>query len=299
MSDEERWASAHVRAAGPLQLVHDRPWSRVWKIPLSGDDAAWLKACAPVQAFEPTLTWSLHRRWPDRIVEVLACDPVRARLLLADAGTPVGAFGNWPDAWAVALPLYAELQRGEVEHVPEHLAAGVTDRRLHLLPALYEDMLTRHLPLEPDEIAALGRFAPRFAEMCSDLAVHGIPQTVQHDDLHAGNVYEKDGRVLILDWGDSSIAHPFFSLARADDEWDARLTAAYLEPWGHGLEEALQVALVIGSFAYAFGFLRVWDHMRAEERGPYADVLPRLLRRAYERVSADSSTRTRRGFEPS
>lgn len=86
--------------------------------------------------------------------------------------------------------------------------------------------------------------------------------------------------MLILDWGDSSIAHPFFSLARADDEWNSRLRAAYLEPWGQNLEDTLQLALRLGAFTYAFDFLRLWEHLAEGEREQYRTSLPRILRRA-------------------
>lgn len=299
MTGAERWALEQVEATGPPALVHDRPWSRVRQIPLAGGGAAWLKACAPVQRFEPVLTWSLYGRWPDRVVEVLAHDAENAWLLLADGGTPVGAFGNSPDAWAAALPLYAELQRGEAVRVAEHLSAGVTDRRLDLLPALYEDMLGRELGLAAEEMDALRGAAPEFARLCGELSARGPTETVQHDDLHLANVYARGDRMLILDWGDTSIAHPFFSLARGPDEWPEELRTAYLEPWGAGHEETLALALRVGAFAYAFGFLRLWDHLTEQHRPAYADALPRIVRRAQERWSAFSSTRTRRGFEPS
>ena len=45
-----------------------------------------------------------------------------------------------------------------------------------------------------------------------ELATHGVAETVQHDDLHLANVYERGGRFRLLDWGDTSIAHPFASL---------------------------------------------------------------------------------------
>ena len=213
---------------------------------------------------------------------MLAHDEERACLLLADGGTPVGAFGDVEDAWAAALPLYAELQRGEAGHVAEHLEGGVTDRRLAALPALYDDMLSRELPLEPEEIAALRRIAPAFAERCAALA-GSVPETLEHSDLHIGNVFAREGRILFLDWGDAAVSYPFLSLARADDVWCPSLRAAYLEPWGPGLEDVLELALPVGSFAYAFGFLRLWDHLAADERARYSDAMPRILRRAYER----------------
>ena len=86
----------------------------VLRVPLAGG-VAWFKDCAPVQAFEPRLSAELFSRWPDRVAHVLGHDEERAWLLLADAGTPIGTFGNPPEAWLAALPQYAELQGGEVE----------------------------------------------------------------------------------------------------------------------------------------------------------------------------------------
>jgi hypothetical protein len=273
----DAWVRTHLRPAGPLELVHDTPWSRVWRVPLPGDAAAWFKACAPVQAFEPRLTAALYRRWPDRIVEVIAHDEERAWLLLSDGGTPVGAFGNSPDAWAAALPLYAELQQGEVAHAGEHLDGGVTDRRLVRLPELYDDMVGRELPLAPEEHDVLRRFAPSFARLCAELAGREIPETIQHDDLHIGNVYAKDDRMLILDWGDASVAHPFFSLVVTFQFLE---DVNRLEP-GDPAFARLRDAYRVGTFAHAFGWLRLYDTIApGKQREEFFQWLPKILRRA-------------------
>lgn len=256
------------------------------------DGAAWFKACGRVQAFEPRLTAELYARWPDRVPEVLGHDEERAWLLLADAGTPVGAYGNPPEAWLAALPPYAELQRGEAAHADDHLAHGVPDLRVATLAARYEEELARDLPLDDDELDRLRRFAPRFGELCAELDAHGIPATVQHDDLHAANVYERDGRLRVLDWGDASIAHPFFSLFETfrflervnrlppDDPWFARLRDAYLEPWGPGLAEVCRLALRVGTFAHVFARSRQRDHLPEAERRMFDRWFPELVRRA-------------------
>ena len=168
-----------------------------------------------MQAFEPKLTAALAGRWPDRLPAVLGWDEERAWLLVADAGTPVMAFGDHLDAWSTALPLYAELQRGEAAYVDEHTAGDVPDRRLATLPRSYAGLLERDLPLEPDEVARLRGFEPRFAELCAELAAAPVPETIQHDDLHAANVWARDGRLAFLDWGDACVSHPFFSLSVA------------------------------------------------------------------------------------
>src|SRR6266487_1372302 len=197
----EAWIRAHVEPVGVIEATHERPWATVLRVPLA-NGVAWFKACAPVQAFEPRLTAGLFARWPDRVAEVLAHDEERAWLLLGDAGTPVGTFGNPPEAWVAALPLYAELQRGEAEHAQDQLAHGVPDLRVATLPGRYEELLQRELPLERDEIDRLQGFAPRFAELCVELGAHDVPETIQHDDLHMANLYADGERLRVLDWGD-------------------------------------------------------------------------------------------------
>jgi hypothetical protein len=298
MAAAEQWIRAHVEPCGAIELEHDRPWAAVYRVPVASDGAVWFKACKPVQAFEARLTAELQARWPDRVVEVIAHDADRAWLLLADGGMPVGALGNPPEAWLAALPPYAELQRGEIAHVAEHLDHGVPDRRTSSLPALYADMLARDLPLEPEEMERLRRFESGFAVLCAELEARGVPDSVQHDDLHGANVYVKDDRMLVLDWGDSGIAHPFASLVVTfhfldvvnhlppDDPWFARLRNAYLEPWGDGLDETFELAQRIGTIAYAFSEIRHRDAMPVEDHPEFDRWFPATLRRAVAQADA-------------
>jgi hypothetical protein len=263
----------------------------VLRVPLA-DGVAWFKACAPVQAFEPRLTAELFSRWPDRVAEVLGFHEEQAWLLLADAGTPIGAFGNPPEAWLDALPLYAELQRGEAVHAHEHLTHLVPDLRLATLPARYEDLLEHDLPLESDEISQLRAFVPRFARLCDELAAYDLPATVQHDDLHMANLYAGGERLRLLDWGDSSISHPFASLVvtfrfleeatklQPSDPWFARLRDAYLKPWGRGLVEAFALAIRVGTFTHTFAWARQRDHLTKQELPEFDKWFPVVLRRA-------------------
>jgi Phosphotransferase enzyme family len=290
-SDVEEWIRIHADPVGPIETAHERPWATVLRVPLA-DSVAWFKACAPLQAFEPRLTASLFSRWPDRVPEVLACDEQRAWLLLANAGTPVGAVGNPPQAWLAALPRYAELQRGEAVHAQEHLAHGVPDLRLATLSALYEELLALNLPLQEAEIRRLREFASRFAELCADLAAHDVPETIQHDDLHHANLYVQDGSMRVLDWGDASIAHPFASLVvtfrfleertglAPGDPWFARLRDAYLEPWDGDLRDAFALALRVGTFARPIAYIRQRAALAPEVRSRFDEDFSIVLRRA-------------------
>jgi hypothetical protein len=295
LSEAEGWIRAHVTPVGPIETTHERPWSTVCRVP-TADGVVWFKACAPVQAFEPRLSAELFARWPDRVAEVLAHDEERAWLLLADGGTRIGDLGNSPESWLVVLPPYSELQRGEAAHADDHLAHGVPDLRVETMPERYEDLLRHDLPLEPDEVERLRAFAPRFAELCDELAGHGVPASIQHDDLHGWNVYERDGHLRVLDWGDSSISHPFLSLVvtfrfleennrfAPTDPWFARLRDAYLEPWGPAFGETFDLAIRVGAFAHIIAWTRQRDALPEKDRPSFDEAFSIVLRRAVART---------------
>jgi Phosphotransferase enzyme family len=274
--ERDSWIAAHSTPTGPVELVCEHPWSTVLRTPVEGG-AVWFKACGPVQAFEAGLTAALAAR-SDLLPRVLAVDETRAWLLLADAGTPLTALGDRLEAWLSVLPRYAELQIDEARHVAEHLAAGVPDRRVETLPAQFEALAARGLV--PSEAV------PRFAALCAELDARGPAPTIQHDDLHAANVYARDGRLTVLDWGDACVSHPFFSLvATMHNEADrvpiARLRDAYLEPWG-GDVETFELALRVGWGAYAIAWLRQYDHLRSDdERADFMREFTNVLQRAY------------------
>jgi class 3 adenylate cyclase len=196
--------------------------------------------------------------------------PPTSWLLLGDAGTRLGV-GSGPEPWLSVLPGYAELQRDEVTHTAEYLSGGVPDRRIATFSALYEAML------------------------CAELTARGIPETLQHDDLHGNNVYPHSGTTRILDWGDSCVSHPFVTLyvtflhleklgglARGDP-WFVRLRDAYLEPWGRPAElrETFELAQRLGAFAYVFKQFHVVDAIPELERRFVPD-LPDALARCVE-----------------
>jgi len=290
-AEAEEWIRKHVEPVGAIEITHDRPWAKVMRVPVAGG-VTWFKACAEVQAFEPRLTAQLYARWPDRVTEVLAVDEARRWLLLGDAGIPVRERGNPPEAWVEALPSYAELQKGESAYALDHIAHGVPDLRMAALPAGSERLLANDLPLVRDEVKRLRAYAPRFTELCAALAEMEIQESVQHDDLHMANLYTDGGKFRVVDWGDSSIAHPFFSLLETfrfleefnglgpDDPWFRRLRDAYLEPWGSGLEETFEVAIRVGWFAHAIAWTRQRDALPPKARPDFDRAFRIVLRRA-------------------
>ena len=296
----EAWIRTVVTTTGPIDLVRVRPWASVVQVP-TADGLAWFKACQPAQAFEPRMTAVLSRRWPDRVVRVLGHDESRAWLLTADAGRSIGSLGNPPELWERILPRYAELQRGERAFAGDHLDHAVLDLRVAVLPERYAMMLSRDLPLEPDEIAALRAFEGRFAELCALVSAESPGDTVQHDDLHVNGVFVRGDELRVMDWGDASVGHPFASLVvtfrflelvnglAPEDPWFGRLRDAYLEPWGSDLVGAFDRAMRVARFAHAIAWIRHRDPLDQPAKAAFDEDYQVVLRRALHMVPEPAS----------
>jgi hypothetical protein len=115
--------------------------------------------------------------------------------------------------------------------------------------------------------------------LTEELRAFGIPETIQHDDLHDGQIFVKDGRYIVSDWGDSCVSHPFHTLTvtlRATAwKWKLepgsepllRLRDAYLEPYGP-LAPAFDVAYRTGTLGRALAWRRYLLATPLDERDP-------------------------------
>ncbi len=296
---EARLTSQGITRTGEIDQFHVRWWSTVMRIPTSGGDV-YFKAKAPVHQFEAGLTEALVRWRPDCTASVLAADTARGWLLLADAGTRLRDLdaNEHLGHWERILPLYAQLQIELADRVEELLALGVRDLRLATVPTAYEELLDDSellAGLAEDELARLRALAPDLQEMCVRLAEIGITDSLQHDDLHDGNVFVEDGRYRFLDWGDSCVSHPFHTLvvtlrsivwgrnlAPGAAELE-RLRDVYLDAWtGFATLDELRSAFVL---AYRIGTVcrtLAWAHfaaaMEPEFRAENVETVPYGLR---------------------
>ena len=200
---------------GPVEQVHVRSWSTVMRVPTSAG-TAWFKANIPRLAYEAQVVQVISRERPLDGPELLAVDPSRGWMLTADGGTRLREliaqeqdFGRWLDA----LPVYARLQRGMAPFADELIARGVPDRRLNTLPDQFERLIDRDLGLEERELRRVHGLIPWVRDACAELAELRIPETIQHDDLHDGQIFFRDGHYLIADWNDSCITHPFMTMS--------------------------------------------------------------------------------------
>jgi hypothetical protein len=257
---DDRLAALGLERAGEPVSTHVTPWSTVIRVDGSGG-TVWFKANSPQTQHEGAVTEILAAHSLALVPPLLAHDAATGWMLQADAGPWLRAETDedaWLRVWADVLPRYAELQLAARTDVPALRAAGVPEITLASLPSRYAAIV--------DLVGADARFGdalPRVERLCEELAAFEIPDTIQHDDLHDGQIFLPAGRAVLLDWGDACVSHPFFSLSVAfegvigwglDDVQDSvdvtPLRDAYLAPfeeeYGDGLAPAVDIALRLG-----------------------------------------------------
>lgn len=298
-----------IKVSGPIEQPHSRPWSTVLRAHTSEGDI-YFKAASPVDPHELGILQSLTRWRPDCVPGLLEVDGDRGWVLMRDAGRMLrDTIRATRDIrpWLPVLPVYAELQIEMAERVPELLALGVPDQRLSALPGLYEPLLAdvdvlridQPLGLTSEQYRRLLDKSPRVAELCEELAGHHIPETLNHGDLNGGNVFVRDGGFTFLDWGDSCVSHPFYSLRTVLVSTEIYLGLeenapellplrdAYLEPWTRyepreALLGALDVASRLASFNGALTWHRLVSRLKGQPREEYAEPVPALLQEFLE-----------------
>ncbi|HEX9840605.1 MAG TPA: phosphotransferase [Anaerolineales bacterium] len=304
-----------IEITGAIKQSHIYPWSTVMSVP-TNEGTLFFKASTQDVAPEAALTQALAGWYPNCMPELVAVDAGRGWILMRDGGEPLRASIRPAQdlaPWTPVISLYAEVQIGLAEHVPELLAMGVPDWRLSTLPARYVQLLENTGSLElamsgglnSKEFRRLQDLAPRFTQICTELAAFGIPETLDHGDFHDGNVLLRNGRVTLFDWGDGNLTHPFVSLRtffvsienslKLDDyaftPEMAALLDLYLQPWQRFASKkdllaafALSrcVASIVKTLAWHIGISKLKGPLR--ER--YANIVPELLKEflTYEKM---------------
>ncbi|GEP35944.1 phosphotransferase [Nocardioides szechwanensis] len=209
---DEQTASLGLVRAGEVEQPHLETWSTVLKVPTT-TGPVWFKANHGPLEHEAALVTLLTERVPDLVQALLAVDLDRGWMLMSDGGERLRELIEVEQSlerWHHALDAVARISLALEDDVDHLLALGVPDLRLATLPAGYAALM--------DEIDAEPRFreaAAQVADLSARLAPYGIRDSVQHDDLHDGQIYVRDGRHWVLDWGDACVSHPFFVLSVA------------------------------------------------------------------------------------
>lgn len=299
--DEQFAAHGISRAATSPTQPKLRPWSTLMVIDTDGHGRFWFKASLPELAPETHIMTVLRKQSPGAVPEPLAVDHERGWSLTLDLGPSMRDAGDAADVSKASALMrhYARIQRGSTAFVPDLVAAGVPQR-------------------SPQDIARelLGmRISPAVAHgvraAAGRLDALGLPMTIQHGDLHAGNVYITNPApaffsAIIADWNDASIGNPLCSLLvplrriredipGADGIRAAeRLTRAYLSCWSDvatsaELKASLVDAMIIAKAGELVNWRRALARATREEKatwGQYGAASLNEITASLERIAA-------------
>ncbi|MBG0918292.1 phosphotransferase family protein [Exiguobacterium profundum] len=231
-------------------------------------NGVYAKAVTSISQSEGMLSQYLAHMLPGLVPDVVAVHPVHPWFILRKvSGHPLRDVPD-QEQYEVALREYAKLQQRMSGETEQLLKMGVPDRRPSMLreeiESTFVEMSLNLERVQREEVLAL---KPELLSMCEELE-SGIPMSLDHGDLHGGNIFwePESNQPVILDWGDATITHPFFSmrvfwnilfdlLPEEDDTlWIEKiheLRKVYLKEWRHVapteiLERHMKIAEELG-----------------------------------------------------
>jgi aminoglycoside phosphotransferase (APT) family kinase protein len=295
--EAEGWIDAQLAALGRSRTgmaVPTKVWSlsAVLRVPCGPAAPVWFKASCRHFHAEPTLTRLVAQLLPEHAPPIVAADEDHAWLLMEDlAGTDAAQQDAAPRGLgAAAAQIAAKLQLRSLDHLDEIAAMGVPVRGLAETLRGFDEILVSSVELDDvthDELAGARGMRQEVHDLVEALAALGLPETLVHGDLHPGNVAQDRDSLVLYDWSDAAISHPFFDLihltrSMAAEEADAA-RRSYTAPWRAAypdvdIERGIELAAHVNNIFQMVNFEQIY---RAQEDASYWEmrgVVSRTLR---------------------
>lgn len=290
-------------AALEVEVVRRRAWGDIWRVEAGA--RFWFKAPHPRLAREVPLRERLQVRAPGAVVPLVAAHRDRGWQLTEDAG-PTLAVRARDDAGMprpdVGPGLYGNLARalGAVQQkVSAEDLAGLGLAEFDPMRAVetFERKAAPFRALPADHPAHCNAEAHRGATTTlaglvrrwEEAGGTGLPLGLDHNDAHGGNAFVRDGRVVLSDWGDAVLGHPFASLRALlvplrntfGAEAVPSVRRAYLEAVGAGSPPSAQeeTLLDLAMMLAVPNRLSAWGNLQDEDAwAEHADWITALWR---------------------
>lgn len=291
---------------GTFKPVRSTPWSNVYRI-LTSEGVVYLKHMPPQFSIEATLINALAKKCPTHLPKIIRYNIDLRCFLMTDAGIILHDLLHSEynvTLASKALTTYAGIQKSFINDIDTLLSLGVPDWTLTTLPSLYLSLLNDEAFLIADgltqiEIQQLRLLHPKVVQLCEQLTQYNIPETIEHSDFHDHNILiGQDNSLVINDWGETVITHPFFSLfsffisaARRHNILENSVTYKalqdnYLNSWlefesYERLLEAFKLTQHLGTIKYALSYYRItqlpgWSE-QGQNKGRIAHTLKKFM----------------------
>lgn len=202
-----------VEVLGPSEQVRVQPWSTQLVTPTTAG-RVWFKANALGSTHEAALHAALSRLATGFVDAPLAIDARRGWLLTRDRGLTLAERGETSLLqWCALIQEAGRLQR-HVAGLPLVRDTGVPDCTPPSVLGRFDTLLDRFaaLPasdpchLDGEELTSFQRVRPRLEQAVAVLTAGSLPSTLNHGDLHPGNVFVDRGHLRLFDFADAQWA---------------------------------------------------------------------------------------------
>lgn len=222
-----QWSCEYLSSHGYIlktnlpENVQSTPWSYVIRFATT-DGYVYLKHTPELLALEASIIQILRDQFHASVPEVIAHNPELNCFLMKDAGQPLrGILKQKFDETLIikAIDQFTSLQIAVADRVDIFLNIGVPDWRLDKLRDLYKELIAKKDILIADglselEMRELENLIPQVNKLCKILSNYSIKQSIVQPDFNDNNslIDEASQKITIIDLGEISISHPFFSL---------------------------------------------------------------------------------------
>lgn len=203
------------------EIIQDTPWSYVTRFATS-DGYIYLKHTPEKLSLEANIIQILHEQFQAPVPRMIAFNSELHCFLMKDAGRSLREIlkQNFDETLLYkTIKQFTSLQMTVADHLDVFLNIGVPDWRLKNLPELYKQLLSQKEILMEDglseiEINQLEALLPKVSHLCERLSSYSIKQTIVQPDFNDNNTLINNitQEITIIDLGEISISHPFFSL---------------------------------------------------------------------------------------
>lgn len=220
------WAKEALKITDDQALAGSRaivktPWSSVMAI-TTRTETVYLKHMPDQIALEAIIIEKLKDKFNAPVPAIIAKNSAFNCFLMKDAGVSLRTILKEKfdtDLLCKAIAQFTALQITAAEQVDDFIHMGVPDWRLNKFSDLYKKAISQSDLLTADglslaEINDLETLHPKIKQLCEKLSRYAIKETIVQPDFNDNNTLIDDKRlaITIIDLGEISISHPFFSL---------------------------------------------------------------------------------------
>lgn len=251
----ERVTGERIRSIFEVEQLNAGARFALVRIPMRSGRSYWFKATGEPSTHEQPITSYLSELCPRHLPEVLAVEPAWNAWIMPDKRTSHGQRSTSPrdrlQLLECAVTAIAEVQRHTAGREADLLAAGAFDQRLSILRAdsgLLFKYIGEAMALQTStkvpciHESRLHELHSVFDATCELVETLGIPNTVLHGDLHAGNVLCGADGCQLIDWCEAYVGYPLVTLQHLlllNSPEDAQLKST----WDHKLIERYQMVM--------------------------------------------------------